>query len=803
MRISEKMKSMAQCLTMMMIAAGCLCGRGAESVSAPDAKTRAAPPVQTGSLNVKDFGALGDGKHDDTDAVQRCLLEAGSSKYPVIFGGHVPAPEVYFPEGVYIVSRTLLVPPCGGNREGLSFINLRGDRAVIRQTNPSHDIFYFRLAYRNLIEGLTFEGGRRQLKIWTKNRDKAHIIIRDCVFRGSSDFAVDDQLRVNGEILRPDWSSHIMEPYHDLSDGAGLPLLSARDENQWRVCGYVSTGMRISRCVFKRCMGALSIWDDWALVDNCKIETNPDMSGPAILDGGTLILENIEGIGHVNPKKDQWWITLDSRRTMYPGFGNASVDLRNVRLKTDSDTGWCVIRNEAQFKHGCLTAIHASDCVFQAAAPGGPAVVHLMEIPNQIVVRDCREMSGKDAALISWGQSFPESYFKTADENSLAFLFAGNNGLSVKLPGCVSPFLSKPHTSPVMEKFKEPDGMPSLESARARIVKSLNVARLGAKGDGVSDDSPAFQRAMDAAASESGLVEIIVPNGVYKLDQTVRLPTDVVIRGAGYTGITSSDGKKHPVFSRSGAGIAVIQNLNFFLCESAVCSSARAGDEHCVLIDNCSFNRLHDIPVRCLTGDGVAAEKNKGVLKISDCTFEYTRMFLHNLSYALCENCWVSGDSDMKDSGAVVNKGTTHIKTLLVVPQISRLYRSRGKDKSTTEGTDMRWVNNFCNILIDRCRFGNEDGGLPVIVNLSPGGVISVRDSWLCMRKKTPGNPARNSFVSFDEIPEFAEIIGNRGYPAAAMLSVPNGSLEKLGGHFFQSANALPSTVEEKKQSAP
>ena len=34
-------------------------------------------PPRAGMLNVRDFGAIGDGRHDDTVSIQRALLEAG------------------------------------------------------------------------------------------------------------------------------------------------------------------------------------------------------------------------------------------------------------------------------------------------------------------------------------------------------------------------------------------------------------------------------------------------------------------------------------------------------------------------------------------------------------------------------------------------------------------------------------------------------------------------------------------------------------------------------------------------------
>lgn len=55
-------------------------------------------------FNVKDFGVLGDGITDDSDAIQRVLDTVGAPTYPSVRGG-----IVYFPKGVYRLSKTLLI----------------------------------------------------------------------------------------------------------------------------------------------------------------------------------------------------------------------------------------------------------------------------------------------------------------------------------------------------------------------------------------------------------------------------------------------------------------------------------------------------------------------------------------------------------------------------------------------------------------------------------------------------------------------------------------------------------------------
>src|SRR5690348_3259914 len=68
-----------------------------------------------------------------------------------------------------------------------------------------------------------------------------------------------------------------------------------------------------------------------------------------------------------------------------------------------------------------------------------------------------------------------------------------------------------------------PGGIPQRSVICSNVKTNYN-----AKGDGTTDDSTAFQNALDACPS--GQV-VFVPEGIYKFTQRLEIPSGVVLRG--------------------------------------------------------------------------------------------------------------------------------------------------------------------------------------------------------------------------------------------------------------------------------
>lgn len=101
--------------------------------------------VYTSPLNVKLYGAVGDGITDDTAAIQAALTAAYNS-------GAQPSRNVFFPAGTYIISDTLT---CQSNMFGEGpFCN--GTGTILKWTGSAAKVFNFPL----YVSGWTFEGFR-------------------------------------------------------------------------------------------------------------------------------------------------------------------------------------------------------------------------------------------------------------------------------------------------------------------------------------------------------------------------------------------------------------------------------------------------------------------------------------------------------------------------------------------------------------------------------------------------------------------------------------------------------------------
>ena len=133
--------------------------------------------------DVRDFGAIGDGEADDTEAIQAaadvCSSMLRSIEPP---GGSYmgTCPELFFPAGKYKLSSEI---------ELNGYQVVRGEDAILIQ-DPGKRILVFDGCYRNRVESIQFLGGTRQISFSNVNVDMTRLTIRGCTFQDWTEVAI-------------------------------------------------------------------------------------------------------------------------------------------------------------------------------------------------------------------------------------------------------------------------------------------------------------------------------------------------------------------------------------------------------------------------------------------------------------------------------------------------------------------------------------------------------------------------------------------------------------------------------------
>ncbi|MCF6176487.1 MAG: hypothetical protein L3J71_12065 [Victivallaceae bacterium] len=739
-------------------------------------------------FKVTDFGAKGDGKTDDTDAIQRCITTAEQQQRQ-FYKAETAYPEIIFPAGDYVISRPIVISPTR-TRMNLA---IRGEGAVtIRQLNQDQDIFYIHYGYRNSIENITFIGGKRQIKFFSRNYNRAQLLVRNCKFIDSSSYAIDDELK--GVHYKK-----IIEPY-TVSWKNGLPYLTANAVDELPDVFYTSSMVHIDNCEFDNSMKVLRIFADWAVLSNSKIITNPAMKGAAIYARGVLKISNTSCFAKVKTANKQRFVDNI----------NAGVMLENVTIDTDG-AGLCAIYNRRAYDNGGQYNSYAivSNCQIKAADSPENSVVYCEEVPNLISITNTTETSGKTIPAIGFRPevtkkylqyvSFPEKVKRLPElariygylvnipriysisevkyKNNFALSLYGNKNLTDKVPAVLQQFIEPPLPKKILAGFNFPENR--LNRGMMKKSKSINVCKFGAKGDGVTDDTAALRKAI-AAVDKSPDSELVVPSGVYKISQTLDLPADITIRGLGLACFKGSKGNE-TLFKANNAKQLAFLNVAFYNAAFGVDITTTVNEQAAVLFNYCTFSKLSEAAVRCLSGKGLAGEKNRTKLRITDSVYGINgRALVTNAANSRFDYNWLSlYDANVKP-GTLLNKGTMAIADNIGVPSIK---------------SPLTWIENHHNLLVDNMRFGGEGKYKKnLIANNSATGKVYMRYSWLYCDK--------GSVVVCNQIPEIVVLVNNLGVPVTdfhTMINIKKSAKGKLDGHFFESANIPPANIKDER----
>ena len=354
-----------------------------------------------GFINVKGFGSKGDGKTDDTEAIRAAVKAAFEQRkipqHPQ-YGYFVSFSEVYFPNGHYLISDTI----------DISYVKIRGENyAAIEQKNPEKDIFYTHDAWRQLIEGLTFLGGKVQLNLGNPNVNTGHVTVRDCHFYYSGAAAV--QMRK----------------------------------------GSNSSFFKVENCIFRECEQAVINYCDLSVMRDCWISSSPKMKDKAVIEnrGFGMHIESILGVPAVN-NTDQRWID---------NYG--SVRILRTRFGGEHGGFTAVVNFAVSFKTtDTSAAVTLDQCYgYSLANPKRKCAVYLEEIPATVRITDCVGFEGQCVPIML------SPKIKSADLEEIArkrpgsfqVTFWGNTFPVERLPKEILPFTNLSLSKPVRPRVND------------------------------------------------------------------------------------------------------------------------------------------------------------------------------------------------------------------------------------------------------------------------------------------------------------------------------------------------------------
>jgi hypothetical protein len=688
------------------------------------------------SINIRDYGAKGDGIADDTKAIQAAITAAeqqsAQGKWSVqsrhwnhlIKGAAKRAhSEVVFPPGTYKISSTIVI---GG------FQYLRGSgEAVIEQTDGSKDSFYLQHALYNTIENLRFKGGKNQLHIWTRNLGEARVAIKDCAFSGSTSYAVECTSYVKRILEGDNWrNSAPWAPYEvQMADGIAQLTPNASDNLQaW----FHSTLFEVTNCRFDNTAGAVHTNADVTVINQCRVTVNPQMQGAVFrLAGYMTLVDNLKGVAQPATGKHQYWIESADR---------SQLTMRNSELKSNA-AGLCVLRSYAA---PSLSSIVLEENAVQSAGCPEGAIVWIARgtQPNILSITGTREISEKPVKAVTWEQTpqradlekLKDEQRYSTKETLLEYIYKiqlsdNSSNIDNAVPGVLTPLVISPIPQTALQQTFVPElpwDYQVLEEEARATGKVLLATDFGLDQNPSTDDTANIQKVFAAAASQ-GLSFVVFPAGVFTVSDTIQLPTNVVVRAAGVASFVQTDAQKD-IFQARNAGTIAFKNCNFHGGLNGVQISSDAGRKARIAFDYFSFYDQQENGLTVLAGRGETGEPNQTGVWMNSGSFAALHAITTNAARAQLRNFWALNSPLLNDEAFIRNLGGA----MRVQSMVSNPILWQDKGKRPTEiadwqgGKNTRWIDNWGKLYCVDNRFGGESGGMTAVYNRSPDGTVYI-----------------------------------------------------------------------------
>lgn len=677
-------------------------------------------------LNVRDFGAVGDGVHDDTPALQKALdRQQEFARENAMKGAWhhrgFAAPEIFLPAGRYRITRSLV---------GGCVTRLTGEKGCVIDGGEwmPGPILYIDLAFNCRVDGVVFRGGEHHVAFWTANWNAASIVLENCLFVGAMKEAVFTESYRN----RPEAKDYAEEFSKDFKEVPAGPYAVIREADgnvtirrtQYRNRLANSTRFTLRHCGFKDCGAAYRGATDAQFLSDVRFVSTREQRLPVFSVNTEFELSDCAITANLPKGYPYAWVET----------GNANVHLVNVTASSTSAHGAPLLATceqnvaENPWRY-CYRQATLERC--RAAVAGAPkaALVVCRRWPMvALVVKECSELNGAKIPAAAFGripkgideiracgQICDEDHLPAKDVFRWRFDRNGDE-IDTSVPDFLRSGVEAPLPPAAYSGFPAlgvPLWLGDDEAPTAILDGSkfgLGLVRLQ------SDETESFEALLAAAAREARPC-VLLPGRTISVGKTFALPRQIAFRAAG-AAIIRQTNPSNDFFHVKGDGLAVaFRGIGF------------EGGRSVLVAEGSGRVALRDGMTN--SGGGIAASAKGGALDVAllDMTMVGPRFLDNHGAKVSFRDCWLQFRARPWSANSCVNVGGTVVfEHICGVPVTSSNNISRDRIAGLPAGVDLAWIRNEGGVIRSSdFRFGGEFGGLTAVDNYGAGMVLIER----------------------------------------------------------------------------